>query len=232
VKQRRVRLLTVAAGAAIVAAVSGCDLQENADVDHGRQQFVEVCGSCHILQEAATTGNIGPDLDAAFADARASGMDQDAIEGVVEAQIENPRQPPGPDPKSDPTYMPPELVTGDDARDVAAYVASVAGVPGIMPPEAPGGPGGQVFANNGCGSCHTFGPAQSQGQVGPNLDEVLAGMSAAQIEQSIVDPQAKIAAGFEGGVMPANYGQEISPTDLKLLVEFLMKGGQGGGNGG
>lgn len=231
-KPRRVQLLTVAAGAAIVAIVSGCDLQENADVDNGRETFVEVCGSCHILQEAATTGNIGPDLDAAFADARASGMDQDAIEGVVEAQIGNPRRPPGPDPESDPTYMPPDLVTGDDARDVAAYVASVAGVPGIMPPQAPGGTGGQVFANNGCGSCHIFGPAQSQGQVGPNLDEVLAGQSAAQIEESIVDPNAQASPGFDTGVMPGNYGQDISPEDLKLLVEFLMEGGGGGGNGG
>ena len=231
-KPRRVQLLTVAAGAAIVAIVSGCDLQENADVDSGRDMFVEACGSCHILQEAATTGNLGPDLDAAFADARASGMDQDTIEGVVEAQIANPRQPAGPDPESDPTYMPADLVTGEDARDVAAYVASVAGVPGIMPPQAPGGPGGQVFANNGCGSCHIFGPAQSQGQVGPNLDEVLAGQSAAQIEQSIVDPDADISAGFEAGVMPGNYGQDISPEDLELLVEFLMEGDAGGGGGG
>jgi mono/diheme cytochrome c family protein len=232
VKLRRVQILTVAAGAAIVAIASGCDLQENADTDNGRDLFVESCGSCHILQEAATTGNLGPDLDAAFADARASGMDQDTIEGVVEAQIGNPRMPSGPDPQSDPTYMPPDLVTGEDARDVAAYVASVAGVPGIMPQEAPGGPGGQVFANNGCGSCHIFGPAQSQGQVGPNLDEILAGQSAAQIEESIVDPDAQVSSGFEAGVMPGNYGQDISPEDLKLLVEFLMSGDGGGGNGG
>lgn len=229
-KLRRVQLLTVAAGAAIVAIASGCDLQENAEVDNGREMFVEACGSCHILQEAATTGNLGPDLDAAFADARASGMDQDTIEGVVEAQIANPRQPSGPDPESDPTYMPADLVTGEDARDVAAYVASVAGVPGIMPPQAPGGPGGQVFANNGCGSCHIFGPAQSQGQVGPNLDEVLEGQSAAQIEESIVDPDAQISGGFQAGVMPGTYGQDISPEDLELLVEFLMQGN--GGNGG
>ena len=34
-------------------------------------------------------------------------------------------------------YMPLELVTGQDAEDVAAYVASVAGIPGAKPPELP-----------------------------------------------------------------------------------------------
>ena len=103
-------------------------------------------------------------------------MDQDTIEGVVGDQISHPRQT---DP-DDPSYMPADLVTGKDADDVAAYVGSVAGVPGIEPPTAPGGPGGQVFANNGCGSCHTFAAAGSHGAVGPNLDEVLPGQTASR----------------------------------------------------
>lgn len=200
---------------------AGCDLNENADVDNGRQLFIEKCGTCHYLKEAGTTGNTGPDLDAAFAASRESGMDEDTIEGVVLDQIEHPRET---DP-DDPAYMPPELVTGSDAKDVASYVASVAGVPGIEPPEAPGGPGGQVFANNGCGACHTFAAAESVGTTGPNLDEVLEGMSPQQIEESIVDPDATIAQGFQAGVMPSNYGDTIDPADLKLLAEFLSGGG-------
>lgn len=211
----------VALSVALVATASGCDLNENADVDNGRQLFIEKCGTCHYLKEAGTTGNTGPDLDAAFAASRESGMDEDTIEGVVLDQIEHPRET---DP-DDPAYMPPELVTGSDAKDVASYVASVAGVPGIEPPEAPGGPGGQVFANNGCGACHTFAAAESVGTTGPNLDEVLEGMSPQQIEESIVDPGAEIAQGFQAGVMPDNYGDTIDPADLKLLVEFLSGGG-------
>ena len=57
--------------------------------------------------------------------------------------------------------MPKELVKGQDADDVAAYVGSVAGIPGIAPPTVPGGPGAQVFANNGCGGCHTLAAANS-----------------------------------------------------------------------
>jgi mono/diheme cytochrome c family protein len=230
VKSRTTKLLASALGLAAVVAVSGCDLQENADLDNGRELFTTQCGTCHTLAEAATTADIGPDLDASFADARSQGFDSDTVEGVLESQISNPRET---DP-DDPTYMPADLVTGDDARDVSAYVASVAGVPGIMPPQAPGGPGGQVFANNGCGACHVLAAAQSAGNVGPNLDEVLPGQSAAMVDESIVDPSAMITQGFSDGVMPATYGQDISPEDLKLLVKFLVDsaGKGGGGNGG
>lgn len=206
-----------AAGAIVVAAASGCDANENADLANGRQLFIANCGTCHILKEAGSTAAIGPDLDAAFAAARNGGQDQDTFEGVVEAQIENPRQPAA----SDPTYMPPELVIGDDARDVAAYVASVAGVPGIEPPTASGGAGGQVFANNGCGACHTFAAAESTGNVGPNLDDALPGQSTAAIEESIVDPGAQLTQGFGDGIMPADYSDSIDPADLALLVKFL-----------
>jgi mono/diheme cytochrome c family protein len=208
-----------AAAVAAVAVLSGCDLQENADTANGRQLFIEKCGTCHYLKEAGTSGNVGPDLDAAFANSRAEGMDQDTIEGVVTDQISHPRDT---DPDS-PTYMPPDLVTGQDADDVAAYVGSVAGVPGIEPPTAPGGPGGQVFANNGCGSCHTFAAAESQGAVGPDLDEGLQGQSTAQIEDSIVAPNDEITKGFQPNIMPDNYEDTIEAKDLKLLVAFLYE---------
>jgi len=229
-------LLTFAAAVAAVAVLGGCDAQENADLANGRELFISNCGTCHQLAEAGTTNQTGPDLDAAFAAARDAGMDNDTIEGVVQTQIEVPRK----TDETDPTYMPPNLVEGDDAEDVAAYVASVAGVPGIQPPTAPGGPGGQVFALNGCGACHAMAAAGSSGQVGPNLDDVLPDQDEAMIEQDIVDPSADIAQGFSDGIMPATYGEDIAPEDLKLLVQFLAEcageqlgcGEEGGGGKG
>jgi len=228
-KLSRLKLILVLCGAVFAAAVvAGCDAQEDADRENGRNLFIEKCGTCHTLAEAATSANVGPDLDAAFADARAAGMDPDTIEGVTQSQISNPREV---DPELTNQYMPANLVEGQDAEDVAAYVASVAGVPGIAPPEAPGGPGGQVFANNGCGACHVFAAAESGGTVGPNLDEVIPGQDEAMVEESIVDPEAEPTQGFPAGVMPQDYEAQIPPEDLKLLVEFLIDNAGKGGEG-
>jgi mono/diheme cytochrome c family protein len=215
----RDRSKAAAVGLALAGAVAlgGCDLQEDSDLDRGRELFIAKCGTCHALAEAATTAETGPDLDAAFTAARDSGMDQDTIEGVVQAQIENPRAAP---PEQTNLYMPAELVTGQDAEDVSAYIASVAGIPGIEPPTAPGGEGGQVFAQNGCNACHTLEAAGASGTSGPNLDENLPGQDPKQVEESIVDPGAEIVSGFQN-IMPAGYGDEIAPDDLELLVEFL-----------
>ncbi len=211
-------------GIALVA-LAGCGVSETGNSDRGRQLFVSKCGTCHVLKEAATSGTQGPDLDAAFAQARASGMDPDTIAGVVKAQVDSPR-PSTDDPN---VSMPAHLVTGEDLDDVATYVAQVAGVRGIQPPAFAGGPGGQVFGENGCGSCHTLKAAGSTGTTGPDLDKALAGQSAAEIKQSIVDPSAKITPGYPSGVMPATFGQSISPKDLNTLIKFLQQGAGGQG---
>jgi cytochrome c551/c552 len=84
--------------------------------------------------------------------------------------------------------------------------------------------GRTVFEDQGCASCHTFAPAGATGTVGPNLGEVLAGKDAAFIHESIVDPNAEVASGFSEGVMPQNYGDELSPQQLDDLVAFLGSG--------
>jgi mono/diheme cytochrome c family protein len=84
--------------------------------------------------------------------------------------------------------------------------------------------GRAVFEGQGCGSCHTFAPAGATGTVGPNLDEVLAGKDAAFINESIVDPNAEVASGFSAGVMPQNYGDQLSQQQLNDLVAFLQSG--------
>jgi mono/diheme cytochrome c family protein len=153
---RSLSLLAVAA--AIAVASAGCGTS-HVDPARGRQLFIQKCGSCHTLAQAATTGTQGPDLDAAFAQARAAGEDSDTFEGVVRAQIEFPR----PSTNNPTVSMPAKLVEGQDLDNVAAYVGTVAGVPGAAPPKVPGGPGAQVFANNGCSGCHTLAAANAGG---------------------------------------------------------------------
>ena len=44
------------------------------------------------------------------------------------------------------------------------------------------------------------------------------------LRQSIVDPNAFIASGYPKGVMPSNFGQQLSKTELADLVAFLQSG--------
>ena len=73
--------------------------------ERGRSLFVENCGSCHTLDAAGTTGQIGPNLDEAQVD-----------EAEVRRAIEIGGRGSG--------NMPPNLVSGRDAEDVAAFVAN------------------------------------------------------------------------------------------------------------
>jgi cytochrome c2 len=217
-------LLTLAALVALAVAASGCGTS-TADEERGRTLFVQKCGTCHEMAQAGTTAQIGPNLDHAFAAARAVGEDEGTIEGIVKAQVEYPR----PSNDNPAASMPADLVTGQDLEDVAAYVGMYAGVPGAAPPKVAGGPGAQVFASNGCGGCHTLAEAESGGVTGPNLDEVLPGQSAAMVEQSIVDPNATIAKGFPPNVMPADYKQSLTPKEVEDLVQYLLQNTQSGG---
>jgi mono/diheme cytochrome c family protein len=216
-------LLALAALAAIAVASSGCGTT-TADVGRGRALFIQKCGVCHTLAQAGTTAQIGPNLDDAFAAARVAGEDGSTIEGIVIPQVENPR----PSTDNPNNSMPADIVSGQELDDVAAYVGMYAGVPGAAPPKAPGGPGAQIFAGNGCGGCHTLAAAEAGGTVGPNLDETLPGQNAKMVEESIVDPNAQIAAGFPANVMPTGYGQTLTPKELEDLVQYLLKETQGG----
>src|SRR5918995_1957770 len=127
--RRTVRGLALGAcaiGASAVFAGCGSSLADRGDsVANGKQLFVAECGSCHILNRAGTKGTTGPNLDQAFARARQDGFGDSTFEGIVHRQIGQPARRPQVDPETGKmASMPANLVTGDDARDVAAYVAS------------------------------------------------------------------------------------------------------------
>ena len=125
--------LVLAVIAAAAAGASGCNLADSGtNVVHGKELFVQDCGSCHTLARAGTSGVVGPNLDEAFQRARKDGFGQSTFEGLVYAQIDSPNRRPSYDPETrkELPVMPPDIVTGDDAEDVAAYVAEAAGKPG------------------------------------------------------------------------------------------------------
>ncbi len=103
-------------------ALAGCDVKHpTANLVTGKQLFVAKCGSCHTLAHAASTGQVGPNLDDAFRQDRADGVKSTSIQGLVSFWIKFP---------SAQGVMPPGLYKGQKAQDVAAYVGRVAAIPG------------------------------------------------------------------------------------------------------
>jgi cytochrome c oxidase subunit 2 len=101
------------------------------------------------------------------------------------------------------------------------------------PDGAAGGEGGEadgqtVFNENGCAECHALADAGSSSQVGPNLDTVLQGVDADYVRTAIVEPNEEISEGFQPGVMPQDYGADLSDQELNALVDYLLEATGGG----
>ncbi len=175
----RLRGLAGGACAVLIAvlAAAGCGatgIPETGDTGRGKELFTQGCGSCHALADAGTKGQIGPNLDDAFRQSRADGLGQNTIASVVRGQIAYPIE----EPSTGSPGMPADIFTGQDADSVALYVASVASLPVRAQPGAVAGgaegkakDGEAIFAEAGCGSCHTLAAAGASGNIGPNLDE-------------------------------------------------------------
>ena len=93
------------------------------------------------------------------------------------------------------------------------------------------GPAGlAVFQQNGCGSCHTFKPANATGTIGPDLDKLAQyakqanrGSLAQFTKESIVSPSAYIQPGYSD-LMPHTFGTQIPANQLTQLVQYLDQG--------
>jgi mono/diheme cytochrome c family protein len=89
------------------AGPSGSKL--TAEQQRGRELFNAKCATCHTLADAAAVGRVGPDLDVL---APTEGLTLNAIkQGRARGQGQ----------------MPAQLLDGQDAKDVAEYIAEVAG---------------------------------------------------------------------------------------------------------
>ncbi len=199
---RRAAALLLAPAAAALS-LAGCGTGGKAahgDTTNGKKLFVSTCAGCHTLADANAQGKVGPNLDDAFAADRKQGFKASSIQNVVLDQI---RLAQG--------RMPPNLVRGEDAQDVAAYVASVAGT-GVV--QASGGKitatdGKTIFGQAGCGSCHTLKDAGSTGTIGPNLDQ-------------LKPPEPRIVTQVTNGgaIMPA-FKDRLSKAQIEAVSKYV-----------
>lgn len=112
-------------------------------------------------------------------------------------------------------------LTGGGGEE-GASPAATATADGTAGTDAPHGRA--VFAAHGCGSCHSFAPANATGTVGPDLTLSLDGKPKAYIRESIVTPSAAAEPGWGRDVMPPDYASRMSRQDLDALVDFLAGG--------
>jgi mono/diheme cytochrome c family protein len=217
---RRALLSALVIAAAVLSAGCGAvGRVTTGDPGHGKLLFVTPakpgdpsCSSCHTLADAKATGTVGPNLDDAFASDKEQGFSQSTIKDVVRGQIAYPEPP-----------MPANLYEGQDADDIAIYVAQCSGNPtcGVTaagqkprpsPPVATGGPavnGKQVFSTAGCGGCHTLKDAGATGTVGPNLD-------------SLKPAKATVARQVEtGGAIMPSFKDRLSEKQIQAVAGYV-----------
>jgi cbb3-type cytochrome c oxidase subunit III len=177
---------------------TGGKAPSHADQANGQKLFKSTCGGCHVLAAAGSQGTTGPNLDDAFAGSKKQGFKLSTIENVVLDQIREANPP-----------MPKNLVKGQNAVDVAAYVAAVSGQGGSAAPPSQLGTDGKAIFQAECSSCHTLAAAKATGTIGPNLDQ-------------LKPAEARVKRQVENGgsVMPAFKGK-LTAAQIAAVAKFV-----------
>jgi mono/diheme cytochrome c family protein len=102
-------------------------LEVPAGLEEGQALFQDNCGNCHTLYAAGTDGNFGPDLDITLAEegvpeGEGAADTIKATKGRVLVAIEK-----GIDGTTTPGRMPGGILSGEQAEEVAEFVAHTAG---------------------------------------------------------------------------------------------------------
>lgn len=114
---RRLLALSLVGAALLLAGCGGEETTDfsGADTTNGKALFAQECARCHALVDSGSVAQVGPNLDQAWAYSCRQGFDKETFYSIVLEQIDLAAAP-----------MPADLVEGQDAVDVAAYVAGAA----------------------------------------------------------------------------------------------------------
>jgi cytochrome c2 len=224
--------LRALAGAFLIALIAvfatGCGTggpAEGGNASQGKKLFVGEgkCGSCHTMKDAGASGQVGPNLDEAFHQSRVEGYEESAIKNVVLDQIRFPTTNSG---------MPADLLTGDDAVNVAAYVAKCAGsTDKTACPDIVAKPGGEgLYSSRGCQGCHSIDGSASSGPTFKGLFDSTVELTNGQkvkadekyLLDSILDADKQIVKGYQPGVMSAVVPKgSVSQEQAQQLVDYI-----------
>ena len=79
--------------------------------------------------------------------------------------------------------------------------------------------GRALFEDEGCNRCHAIAATGADGKLGPRLDTI--DDDADDIAEAIVEPREDIVDGFPERLMPDDYGERLSETQVAGLAAFV-----------
>ena len=176
-------------GMALVASLAlsfPATAQQPADLSHGRTLYVAHCGRCHGMDGG---GGEGPRL--AVPELQQA-QDLEALQGLIRSGV------PG-------TAMRGVwLISGDDVRDIAAYVWSL-GRNEVSAADLPGDPeeGAVLYASMNCASCHII--RGQGGTMGPVLTRIGRLRGIDHLREALVDPGAALPENLDRGAAGSIY---------------------------
>ncbi len=145
-----------------------------ADVESGARLYRTNCSSCH-----GPNGDLQPGVDLGHGKFRRANSDEE-VSGIIMKGI------PG-------TGMPPGNFSESQALTVVAYLRSLASASNVTVVAGDAGRGKAIFEGKGqCASCHRVRAAGSR--VGPDLTDIGTLRRTADLQRSLVDPDAEVLA--------------------------------------
>ena len=142
-----------------------------ADIQTGKQLYGVNCSNCH-----GPNGDFVSGVDLGHGKFRRASTDNELV-AIMEQGING-------------TPMPPANLSDQQAHQIVAYLRSLAAATDSGASKADLAQGKALFESKGCLNCHRVEDHGSR--VGPDLTDVGARRKVADIERSIVDPNAEI----------------------------------------
>ena len=178
-------------------------------VEAGRQTFLGACSACH---GASGQGGTAPNLTTQRQTAR---MPDRQLFASIKHGV------PG-------TDMPPFPIADQKVWEVVWFVRSLS-APSITTAVKGSAEAGQAlfFGKAGCSNCHRI--AGRGGAIGPDLSNTGVNRTLLQLRESIFDPNARIADGFDAVTVTTASGTRIegvAKNENNYSMQVLDKGGR------
>jgi putative heme-binding domain-containing protein len=160
-----------------------------ADVEEGGRAFGNLCANCH-----GPDGNLIAGVDLGRGRFRQAYTDA-ALVGIIRNGI------PG-------TPMPRSEVSDEQAARIVAYLRSAAAASAGAAPRGDAARGKALFHGKGaCTKCHRVGPSGSR--LGPDLTSIGRARRAAQLERSLLEPDADVDPANRSFRVVTKDGREV-----------------------